>query len=692
MTKRKLAHFVLALGVLFAAVRAGASPASDGKFRDKERVDGANVALGLGGDVSGAKAAYEHGSGVRCHENFESLWFHQADGSVLGAPLVTDLFSDGELDLVLAEVSTRVSAFRLVDGVRLRGGGWPFVWPGAEFFASPLALDVDRDGEMEIVLTEAHGDVLLLDHSGMPKAPPLLSTAAVHQATRALIANGTQAGHEAGGLPVWLRLAPLCLARTWFDAGSALHGDVALSYDAARGVVGPCHQAAELDLIPVDVHVLASPAIVASVHNNRRLLVIPVSYYFDHMHSSIEQVRESVSARVPGAARVSAEDYAACSLVGVDVDTGLQLFTSVLDVSRNNAVYKAYIHAAPVVCDLLADGHPDLVLGTSAGFVYALDAMTGKPHAGFPLTMDSIQTELTVADVVGRDGALQILAGDSNSNVVLFSALGGTMVWEARVSGRSSGFVVGDIDSDGVPDVVTGTSAGHVWALRGDSGAVHAAFPVRLGGRVNVRPALLDLVQALDVPFTVALSIVVPALDGYLYVIHGRTACTEAIDIVESVFAQPVVADASGSGHAALVLAGLSGVVQALETTGGTGLRSGVYFVKSTGSFIGSSVRVSFDIVDETAERMPRSYRVRLSHGGSLELATMDFTSPGRKTVHIETVLHRRGSALLVLDMQRSDGALSRDEWGVEFHAGSERIIKWILLVPFLLLSYFMRT
>ena len=86
-----------------------------------------------------------------------------------------------------------------------------------------------------------------------------------------------------------------------------------------------------------------------------------------------------------------------------------------------------------------------------------------------------------MADVDG-DGSLNVIAVDSNANVVCFDAEG-IEVWENRLSGFPTvGATVGDVNNDGVLDVVVGTNAGHLWAMDGKTGAYLENFPIKVGG------------------------------------------------------------------------------------------------------------------------------------------------------------------------------------------------------------------
>ena len=72
---------------------------------------------------------------------------------------------------------------------------------------------------------------------------------------------------------------------------------------------------------------------------------------------------------------------------------------------------------------------------------------------------------------------LELIGCDANSNVVCFSAQG-EEIWENRISGYPNQVLfafllnlnlqapsIGDINGDGILDIVIATTEGHIWAL-----------------------------------------------------------------------------------------------------------------------------------------------------------------------------------------------------------------------------------
>ncbi|MEA3409634.1 MAG: C25 family cysteine peptidase, partial [Candidatus Eisenbacteria bacterium] len=120
--------------------------------------------------------------------------------------------------------------------------------------------------------------------------------------------------------------------------------------------------------------------------------------------------------------------------------------------------------ATPAVGDFNLDGVTDFVFGTSAGKVGAASCSQIPPVELWPtiqLGADAISA-LGLADL-DDDGMLEIAA--IGSDVYGLNAEDGTESWTAVLDTTAVSLAIGDIDSDGTADIVTGTSSGTIYAL-----------------------------------------------------------------------------------------------------------------------------------------------------------------------------------------------------------------------------------
>lgn len=65
--------------------------------------------------------------------------------------------------------------------------------------------------------------------------------------------------------------------------------------------------------------------------------------------------------------------YVAGAIVVFNLDTKQVKWTTDLDLSTDNASFRAYIYSSPTVVDLDGDGNLDILFGTSFGLFYVLD-------------------------------------------------------------------------------------------------------------------------------------------------------------------------------------------------------------------------------------------------------------------------------------------------------------------------------
>ena len=82
---------------------------------------------------------------------------------------------------------------------------------------------------------------------------------------------------------------------------------------------------------------------------------------------------------------------------------------------------------------------------------------------------------------------------------------------------------LGDVNGDGKLEVVFGTTAGHIYALSGDTGRDITNFPFRTHGRIAASVLITQLTQGLSQ------QLVVMSFDGHLYMVDGLSG-DESID------------------------------------------------------------------------------------------------------------------------------------------------------------------
>lgn len=448
----------------------------------------------------------------------------------------------------------------------------------------------------------------------------------------------------------------------------------------------------------IDAHCLSTPIIADLDADGRDEIIVAVSYYFDKDQYSDPSAFEDLDVDV------KLNKYVAGGIVAMDVQTGAVKFQVHLDLTTDETVYRAYLYSSPTVADLDADGKLEVIIGTSLGFIYVLDH-TGQVRPNFPITMAEIQGQIGVADV-NNDGQLELIATDNRFNVAAFSSKGKEL-WEKRISGYSAqGPTLGDINNDGIVDVVVATTNGHLWALNGKTGEVLKNFPVKAGGSIMAPPLILKF------PSGIGKSIVVPAHDGYLYIVDGVSGCAHKMDIGENSYSMVLVDDLNGNGKLDLLVSTMNGNVMSFGTDipyeplktwtsreqGNNNVelrdgRQGIFVLdryRHHHDNSGATMMVGFEIVDTRPIKgfggRGGSYQVRFSAGGSVTLFQKTYTEPGQYLEEVPCPAKRQYSTIFV-EMKNELGQHFEDQVAMSFNMHFYRALKWVLITPFLAMS-----
>ncbi|KAG2483407.1 hypothetical protein HYH03_017715 [Edaphochlamys debaryana] len=458
----------------------------------------------------------------------------------------------------------------------------------------------------------------------------------------------------------------------------------------------------------VDPHVMTTPAIADIDGDGHDDLVVAVSYFYDREYYDDPEHAKDLKG-------INIGKYVASGIAVFDLRTRTEKWVQHLDLSTDSTSYKAYAYSSPTLVDLDGDGKMEIVMGTSMGFLYVLDCK-GTPVAGWPKQMGEIQAQPLVADI-NNDGELEVFAADMRGNLAAFSPKG-EEVWERHVhSAVSQGAVAGDIDGDGQLEIVLGTASGHVYALAGSTGADIPHWPYRARGRIQAQPTITQLVEG------TGLQVVVPAFDGFLYVIDGLQGCADVADIGETSYASVLVDDTDSDGMLELIATTMNGNVYSFETAAkyhplkswtsqvlgpnGQVARFGyVGIYASPASRVardvaGERLQIQFEVVDKRVAfanngtllaggRGPYNVSVVLKGVGVKEMASGDapvvgvadsFPGPGVYTVDIPCP-RSQSSAVVRLELVDGNGLAYADEFALSFHMHFHRLLKWAVALP----------
>jgi outer membrane protein assembly factor BamB len=115
---------------------------------------------------------------------------------------------------------------------------------------------------------------------------------------------------------------------------------------------------------------------------------------------------------------------------------------------------------------------------------------------------------------INNDGIPDVVVGSLDYKIYALRGDNGSLLWSYTTGGSvSSSPAIGDINNDGIPDVVVGSWDKKIYALRGDNGSLLWSYTT--GGSVSSSPAIGDINND-GIP-----DVVVGSEDGKIYALRG---------------------------------------------------------------------------------------------------------------------------------------------------------------------------
>ena len=377
--------------------------------------------------------------------------FRPTDDPVISSPVAWDLDGDGEMEIAVGSWDDH---FYLLDLDLHDVPGWP-QRNRRGFFSSPALADLDRDGSMEIVVGSDRGLLYAWNHDGssIPGFPVDLGAQIWSSPTMLdgpLLAIGGDErmfllSADGKDVPGWPR--PL---NGWADATAASDGAVLAVTSLTRGdpsrgwimawqLTGEISQAERSPGFPIELAQDSDSSPALVDFDRDEQLWIVFGDDAGYLHVLDTKGRERE---------------------GFPVRT-LGVISGPTPTPHPPGGNVRSIEASPAVADLDANGTFEIVVGSWDGRVYVWDD-AGRSLPGWPIQVgDQVISSAALVDLNG-DAALDIVVGSKDGNLYGWTAEAEPLPGFPRHLGAPvfSSPWIGDLQGDGEADIVVGADNG----------------------------------------------------------------------------------------------------------------------------------------------------------------------------------------------------------------------------------------
>jgi outer membrane protein assembly factor BamB len=192
-------------------------------------------------------------------------------------------------------------------------------------------------------------------------------------------------------------------------------------------------------------------------------------------------------------------------------------------------------------------------------------------------TGDWVQSSPAIGDI-NNDGIPDVVVGSEDRKIYALRGDNGSLLWSYTTGNRVySSPAIGDINNDGIPDVVVGSWDRKIYALRGDNGSLLWSYTT--GNLVSSSPAIGDINND-GIP-----DVVVGSWDYKIYALRGDNgSLLWSYTTGNRVYSSPAIGDINNDGIPDVVVGSWDYKIYALRGDNGSLLWS-----YTTGDWVESS-------------------------------------------------------------------------------------------------------